>query len=443
MCFKDMLTVALMTFALFLGAGNMIFPPLMAYQAGEYWLTAMAGFLFTGVGVPALILVVFGTLGQAEQLTSMLPKWIDRSFWTLILLCIGPGLAMPRAISVAYELGIRPFIHHPIVLFSFSLLFCICAIVLTLRPGCIVDILGKIITPALVVMLACLALGAVFSPLGDVSPALEKYKESAFSLGLIEGYMTMDALGAIGFGWVVTQALRSMGVHSKEKILYYIQRVVVIYAILMICCYFATAYLGSTASTLGTHITHGGQILTAYAEGNFGLFGKVLFALIAILACFTTVAGLLSANLEYFQKAYRFKTYPIIGFVSLVTLILANFGLTAVMKFTLPCVLILCPVALSLVLAHLIAWLLQPHIPATQSVSHTLIVTVAFIFSFIDTLSILNVSIEPLSQFAQSWLPLYWAHSSWLFPVLCIIVGHHFIPLVQKHFKPSQNRYRL
>ena len=79
MSFKEVFTVAFMTFALFLGAGNMIFPPLMAYQAGEYWLTAMAGFLFTGVGVPALILVVFGTLGQAEQLTSLLPKWVEKS----------------------------------------------------------------------------------------------------------------------------------------------------------------------------------------------------------------------------------------------------------------------------------------------------------------------------------------------------------------------------
>ena len=437
MSLKEIFTIAFMTFALFLGAGNMIFPPLMAYQAGEYWLTAMAGFLFTGVGVPALILIVFGTLGRAEQLTSLLPKWIDRSFWTLILLCIGPGLAMPRATNVAYELGIRPFIDHPMILFIFSLVFCLCAIILTLRPGCIVDVLGKVITPALVAMLACLALGAVISPLGDMSPALEKYKESAFSLGLVEGYMTMDALGAIGFGWVVTQALQSMGIHSREQTLYYIQRVVVIYALLMICCYFATAYLGSTAPLFDQPITHGGQILTAYAEGNFGLFGKVLFALIALFACFTTVAGLLSANLEYFKKAYGFKTYPIVVAVSMMTLILANFGLETVMQFTLPCVLILCPIALSLVLAHLIDWLVKKNTPYTQPISHTMVVTVAFIFGFIDTLSILDISIEPMTQFAHTWLPLYWAHSSWLCPVILLIMGYHFMVFIQHRSKTT------
>ena len=135
-------------------------------------------------------------------------------------------------------------------------------------------------------MLFCLAISALWSPLGSLPTAHARYQESAFSLGMVEGYMTMDALGAVGFGWVVTQALRGFGIRTKQRTLYHIKRVVLVYALLMICCYGAMSYLGSTASHLGGNVTHGGQILTAYAAGEFGLFGQGIFSVIAILACF-------------------------------------------------------------------------------------------------------------------------------------------------------------
>ena len=128
MNWKETCAVGFMTFALFLGAGNIIFPPLLAYQAGEYWMLAMSGFLLTGVGVPALILIVFGMLGSTEKLTACLPMWLSRLFWTLILLSIGPGLAMPRAITVAYEMSIQPLTDTNLLpLFHFFLLLCLLA----------------------------------------------------------------------------------------------------------------------------------------------------------------------------------------------------------------------------------------------------------------------------------------------------------------------------
>ncbi|MBA5859110.1 branched-chain amino acid transport system II carrier protein, partial [Morganella morganii] len=49
---REILALGFMTFALFVGAGNSIFPPMVGLQAGEMVWTAAAGFLITGVGFP-------------------------------------------------------------------------------------------------------------------------------------------------------------------------------------------------------------------------------------------------------------------------------------------------------------------------------------------------------------------------------------------------------
>jgi LIVCS family branched-chain amino acid:cation transporter len=421
---RDTFAVGFMTFALFLGAGNIIFPPFLAYQAGEYWLVAMVGFLITGVGIPALTLIVYGGLGKVEYLTEYLPPWLDKSFWTLVLLSIGPGLAMPRAISVAYELSIKPFTDSNFLIF-FSITFAAFAFALAIRPGRIVSIIGKIITPMLILLILSLALGAFVSPIGGLPPAQPNYQNHAFSLGMVEGYMTMDALGAVGFGWVVTQALHGFGITQRADVLFHIKRVVFIYATLMIACYFAMAYLGATSSFLGTNVTHGGEILTAYAAAEFGIAGQIVFAIIAILACFTTVVGLIDANAEYFQKAFHWPATKVALAVTLVALILANFGLVQIMKFTLPSVLILCPIALSLLLTHLISWIVERKLTHKARISHTPIVFTALIFSTLDTLNILHHLPDALKNFGNNWLPLFWLHLSWLLPVLLLSVGKY------------------
>ena len=51
---RDIVALGFMTFALFLGAGNIIFPPMVGLAAGEHLVGATLGFLLTGVGLPLL-----------------------------------------------------------------------------------------------------------------------------------------------------------------------------------------------------------------------------------------------------------------------------------------------------------------------------------------------------------------------------------------------------
>ena len=52
--------VGLMLFALFFGAGHLIFPALLSQQAGSYWLSSLLGFLLTCACLPLLGLFAFG-----------------------------------------------------------------------------------------------------------------------------------------------------------------------------------------------------------------------------------------------------------------------------------------------------------------------------------------------------------------------------------------------
>ncbi|WP_297478118.1 branched-chain amino acid transport system II carrier protein [uncultured Photobacterium sp.] len=417
---KELAAIGFMTFALFLGAGNLIFPPLMAQQAGENWLIAITGFLLTAVGLPALTLVVLGRLSSADKLTSALPKWMDRSFWFLVLTTLGPAFVLPRAVTVAYEMGIKPF-YSGNGLMIFSAIFCALTLVIALKPGKLVDYIGKVMTPALIAMLALLAISAVINPLGSPTAAIETYRQAPTVNGLIQGYMTLDAIAAVAFGWVIIQTIRNTGVKCDKAISYYTLRIALIYAFLMSLCYLAMGYLGATSSDIAPQATNGGEILTRYAAGEFGTLGQLLLATITLMACLTTTVGLTNANGEYYKNTYGIKFKLSATVIMVLTTIISNVGLETIIQVSLPAILILCPIAISLIIS---TFFIRNHSTPEQrriSISQTIVVVVATLFGSIDALNILSKLPATIASFAEHWLPLFSSHASWLAPVALTI----------------------
>ncbi|OEE10920.1 branched-chain amino acid transport system II carrier protein [Aliivibrio fischeri ZF-211] len=412
-----------MTFALFLGAGNLIYPPLMAQQAGENWLVAIAGFLLTAVGLPAFTLVVLGRLSSADKLTALLPKWMDRSFWFLVLTTLGPAFVLPRAVTVAYEMGVKPF-YSGNGLMVFSALFCALTLWLALKPGKLVDYIGKVMTPALIAMLAVLVIAALVNPLGEPSQAIEVYQQAPTVNGLIQGYMTLDAIAAVAFGWVIIQTIRSKGIEDKKAISYYTIRIAVIYSVLMSLCYLAMGYLGSTSSDIAPSATNGGEILTRYAAGEFGMLGQILLAAITLMACLTTTIGLTNANSEYYKNTYGVTFKVSATVIMVLTAIISNFGLETIIEVSLPAILILCPIAISLIIAMVLISEKSESNTPTISMSHTVVVCIAALFGTIDALHILGKLPEGITVFCEQWLPLFSSHTSWLLPVFITIFIH-------------------
>ncbi|RJX64606.1 branched-chain amino acid transport system II carrier protein [Vibrio sinensis] len=413
---QNSLAIGLMTFAMFLGAGNIIFPPFLGLEAGTQYIPAMLGFLVTAVGLPALTLIVFGRLSDSAQLTKALPRPLAIAFWVLLFTAVGPAFAMPRAVTVAYEMGLKPFVSGD-HLMAFSSIFVLVTLLLAFQRGKLVDYIGKIMTPLLVLMLAALAVAAFITPLGPLNIPTLDYQHKAVTSGLIQGYMTMDAIAAVGFGWIIIKAIRDKGCESPKEIFSATLKVTLVYAFLMSACYLALAYVGATSGSIAEGVSNGGELLTRYVAVVFGPLGQYLLAGIIIMACLTTTVGLTNACAEYYQQTFRSPFAMTATIVALLTGIIANFGLEQILTISLPAILILCPIAIALVLTAFV-------LPTTKrnSVSFVTIVFISSVLGTVDALSILGLLPESLSSLCAKYLPLFDAHASWFVPVIFALV---------------------
>ncbi|MGF1739124.1 branched-chain amino acid transport system II carrier protein [Photobacterium satsumensis] len=416
------LAIGLMTFAMFLGAGNIIFPPLLGLQAGTHYLPAMLGFLITAVGLPALTLVVLGRLSHSQQLTAALPKPMATGFWVLLFTAIGPAFGMPRAVTVAYEMGIAPFTNGDLLL-PFSLIFVAVTLLLAFQRGKLVDYIGKVMTPLLVLLLAVLAVAACVAPVSPMTLPSGDYQHQAVTQGLIQGYMTMDAIAAVGFGWVIIKTIQDksvsqdQGVSSRGALFSSTVKVTLIYAVLMSACYLAMGYVGATSSAVASGATNGGEILTNYVASLFGIYGQYLLAVIIIMACLTTTVGLTNACAEYYQQTFNAPFSVTTVIVCALTGLIANFGLEQILEVSLPVILVLCPVAIALVITALVV-----KSSPFQRTIFVATVSVTLVFGTIDTLHILGLIPAQWEAVLSQFMPLYAAHASWLLPCLTTLL---------------------
>ncbi|UYM15867.1 branched-chain amino acid transport system II carrier protein [Endozoicomonas euniceicola] len=422
--FKDTIVIGMMTFALFLGAGNVIFPAALGLEAGTNLLPTMAGFLFTAVGLPAFIMVALGMVGKACQFTAPLTGGLGRAFWVSLFIAIGPAFAMPRAVTVAYEMGLRPFVEGDYLL-PFTIVFSLVILFLTYNSQKLVDWIGKLMTPAMIAILAAISVAALLFPLGSIAEPVNQLAITPVTEGMMQGYMTMDALGAVGYGWVIMQAINSRGVTSSAQVAKSTMHIAMIYSVLMGGCYLALSYVGATANTIAQGATNGGEILSLYVYEIFGGFGQLLLAAIMILACLSTAVGVAQANAEYFSSTFKVNQTKVALVVVIVNCFIANFGLDQIITFSLPGILILCPVALALVLASVVSH----HFPQVKP-AHNAAMILTLVFGTIDAMSIIGVIPASLDSFFAANLPLYTAHTSWLIPCVTAIVVQSLISVL-------------
>ncbi len=172
----DIMALGFMLFACFLGAGNIIFPPLAGQLAGDHFLPAMFGFLLTAVGLPlTTIIAVAG--GSWGHLTKDLLKRAATIMAVLIFIIIGPLFAAPRTGLVAYEVAVKPFFADvsQVHLTLCSIAFFVVAMFFSWSQGKLIDVIGKVLTPALFIGLVVLGISVFVNPQGDVLAAHGEY----------------------------------------------------------------------------------------------------------------------------------------------------------------------------------------------------------------------------------------------------------------------------
>ena len=415
---KDIIALGFMTFALFLGAGNIIFPPVVGMAAGGNLLGASAGFLLTGVGLPLLGVVALARVGGGlDTLTAPIGRIAGTAMGIAIYLTIGPLFATPRTATVSFEMGLAPFVGNtPLNLLVFTIAYFALVMLLSLFPGKLMDNIGKLITPVLIVALLILGGAAILAPVGGYSTATPDYgtQLAAFSQGFLQGYQTMDALASLVFGIVIINAIKAAGVTDKRLHTRYAIYAGLIAALGLGLVYVSLLYLGATSGSLAGSAATGVQILTTYVQHTFGAAGLWLLAAVILLACLTTGVGLVSACASYFSQVTGFSYRGMVVALSIFSAAVANQGLAQLIAVAVPVLVGIYPVAIALIALSLLHSWHQPnrvYIP---------VMLVALVFGLFDAAKAIG-----LTTLLPSWLdhlPGAALGMGWVTPVIAMLV---------------------
>ncbi len=428
---KAYLIIGTMLFALFFGAGNLIFPAQLGQYAGEQVWVAMAGFLTTGVGLPLLgiLAIGFSKSRDLQDLSSRVHPVYGLLFTAALYLTIGPFFALPRTAAVSYEVGIVPFIGEGSVaigLIVFSVIFYVISLLLSLNPTQMVDSIGKFLAPAILVVLGILLVAAFVSPMGEPGPAQDGYATGAFLTGFTEGYNTMDALASLVFGIIVISAVQKMGVSSSKGLLKATLLSGAVAAALLAVVYTGIAFLGATSTGQLGLLETGGPVLSGASEHYFGTFGAMLLAVIIILACLTTAVGLTVATSEFFHKLTPRISYRSYVFIFTVfSLVVTNAGLSNIITYSIPVLMFLYPLAIVLIMLAFMSPLFNH-----SRIVYVSAIGVTFLIAIIDGLKTLTGSLgadnpawlQSIIDFYAEVLPLYGDGLGWFVPALAAIL---------------------
>ena len=200
--------------------------------------------------------------------------------------------------ATTFELSIAP-IFGDFNKVIFSIIFFALVFLLTMRPSKTVNIIGKYLTPVLLVTLFILIVKGIISPLGDIKTDINS--ESLFAHGLTQGYQTMDALGMGGVVAFIIASFKSRGYSDKKEVASLTIKASLIAGFGLIVVYGGLAFLGATMSNSYNGLMSQTELLSTITRGLLGNLGTILLGIIVACACFTTAASLTSITAKYFQ----------------------------------------------------------------------------------------------------------------------------------------------
>lgn len=423
---KETLLVGVMLFSLFFGAGNLIFPPFLGQEAGSNMAIAMIGFLMSAVGFPILGVIVVSKTNGLSNLASKVNAKFSFAFTILIYLSIGPLLGIPRAGSLPYEMVLAPFVSesflsHQSALFLFTLSFFALAFWLALKPNKLVDRMGKVLTPTLLLLILIVFLGSFFTNFNGVSLPQGKYIESPFIGGFLDGYQTLDTIAALNFGLVISLVIKEMGIKTEKNITKATLHAGLIAGSILILIYSSLSYLGSLAGGQIIAGENGAQTLSYIVTHIFGPYGLLLLASIFTLACLTTAVGLISSISQYFASISKIKYTSWVLIFVLWSLLISNFGLTNILRVSLPLLNALYPLALVLIILSLLD---KFFIETTKVYKYSVGLT-----SFLSILKVLDdAKILPkyISNLATK-IPFYAMDMGWVLPFVLLSLVFIFV----------------
>ena len=416
---KDILIIGFALFSMFFGAGNLIFPPYIGISSGSSWLISFLGFILADVGIILLSIIAISKAGSLQNVIGRAGKKFGITLEFLMMLCLGPILVIPRTGATTFEMSILPLAKNfnPVL---FSVIFFSITLLLTIKPTKVMDIIGKFLTPILLLSLAFLIVKGIVSPIGNLE---DVNSSDLFITGVTQGYQTMDALGIGGIVALIMTSLVSKGYTDRNENISLAIKSALIACVGLTVVYGGLTFLGATASSLyDTNISQT-ALLINITHQLLGSTGTIMLAIVVGFACLTTSIGLTSVTGKFFEDFTnkKLKYEHIVIFICVFSAIVSNFGVDKIIQIAIPILSLIYPVTIVLVVMNIFKKIIPNDMTLKGAAYATLLI------SLLNVIDSLGLSIQFVHQ-----IPLASLGFNWILPAIIGGIVFSFIPAKSK-----------
>ena len=412
----DSIVVGFALFAMFFGAGNVVFPPYIGMHAGEQWANGFLFYFIADIGLALVAMFAILHAGGADNITGRIGHVASKVLMCAVILCIGPMVAIPRTAATTLEMSVTPFFSgmSPVV---FSIIFFAVILLLSIKQSAVIDIVGKILTPALLIGLLVLIVKGFVSPIGDIVDTGVSASEVTVN-GIKSGYQTMDVLAAMAFGIIILSSADEKGYTDSKSAAKMIGIAAALSGVLLLIVYFGLTYLGATASTVFPTDISRANLLIGIVELLLGKAGLIIFAIVIALACITTAVALVSSAASFFAKLANDKiSYSVFVVVICVSsAVISNLGLDMIIAIATPVLDIVYPPMLVLILLSWFGDKLHKSV-YVSSVAGSLIASV------LATASLYGMNVPVIDSLPLASLGLGWLTPAAVFGLVAYLVS--------------------
>ncbi len=410
---KIVAVTAFALFSLFFGAGNLILPPQLGFKSGNLWWLVAFGFCLSAVLIPLL-----GILAHARLQGTMFDfaKKVSPTFslvYCYIVYAISIALPSPRTASVTHEMAIQPIWGSSSLLTS--LIYFVFVYLFVINRSKILDVVGKLLTPGILILLLFIIGAAVFTLDFDFGKSIFP---SPFSHGILEGYQTFDAIGAVVVGGVIIISINIKDASATYEVKKSLIRKAGLWAGLGLLLVYAGLILTGAlfGKSFDADISRT-ALLSGISLKTWGNTANLLLSILVGLACFTTAVGIVTGTADFIkgrfgdsQLAYRITA--LIGCI--LGVLMGQFNVGYIIAVALPALMFIYPITIVLILLNVI-----PEKFATPKVFRWVVIT-TILFSIPDFLGSIGFGegIAPLAQ----WIPLSQFHMGWVLPALAVFL---------------------
>jgi LIVCS family branched-chain amino acid:cation transporter len=409
---RETLITGFALFSLFFGAGNLILPPFLGFNAGKDWGMVALGFLLSGVILP--ITAIFAHARLQGTMFDFAKK-VSPLFSTIYCICvyaISVSLPAPRTASVTHEIAVFPFFGtNPWVtsIVYFTLVF-----IFVVNRSKILDILGRFLTPLIIIILLLIIAIGIFSV--DNNFGVGNYDIPLVS-GIMEGYQTFDAIGGVVVGGVIIISINLKGYTTFAEKRSLITKAGLLAGTALFVIYAGLIFIGALLRddylTEPTRI----ELLTEISTSTLGSVGTTFLSILVTLACFTTAVGIITGTADYFKGLFKnsYKAYYLTAFIAcFLGVLIGQFNVSYIIDIALPALMFIYPVTIVLIIMNIL-----PKRFTSPMVFKAIVLT-TFLFSIPDFADSVGFTNE--MQFVKQLIPLSNYSMAWLLPALIVLV---------------------